>query len=72
MPKSIKNILFYTFVILVIIYGYKLLTGKSIATLPGEIAHKIQQIGSTTQTESTNPHYYKDPDKNLPEDMKKK
>jgi len=68
MPKSLKKLIVYCLVIVGVIYGYQLVTGKSIATLPGELVDKIQSIGSTPQTESTNPHYYTDPEKSMPKD----
>ena len=66
MFKLLKKIAIYILIILGIIYGYQFLTGKSIATLPREINDKLQQ--KETQTESTNPHYYRDPAKNMPKD----
>nr|WP_321467674.1 hypothetical protein [uncultured Desulfobulbus sp.] len=70
MPNSIKKIVLYVLVILGIIYGYQFLTGKSIATLPGEIVNRIQQIGSEPQAESTNPRYYSDQEKRQLEKVK--
>lgn len=72
MPKLIKKILVYLLVFIGISYGYQFITGKSIATLPGELVKQIQNIGSTSQTESTNPRYHKDPAKYLSEDRKEK
>jgi len=71
MPESIKKIIGYVVVIVGVIYGYQFLTGKSIATLPGEIVYKIQQIGATPQAESTNPHYYTDPESRMPGEPEK-
>jgi hypothetical protein len=68
MPKSLKKLILYFLVTVGIIYGYQLVAGKGIATLPGELVDKIQSIGSTPQTESTNPHYYTDPEKSMPKD----
>lgn len=56
MFNLIRKIVIYSIVLLGIIYGYRYLTGKSIATLPQEIVSKFQEKGST---ESTNPQYYK-------------
>lgn len=56
MYNLIKKIAVYGIVLLGIVYGYQLLTGKSIATLPQEIFSKFQEKGSS---ESTNPQYYK-------------
>jgi len=64
MVKLIKKTAIYLIPILVIIYGYQFFTGKSIATLPGDIHDKLYQ--KTTITESTNLHYYRDPEKNMP------
>lgn len=66
--QSLKKMALYVLLILGVIYGYQFLTGKSIATLPREIVDKLQQKDTTT--ESSNPHYYRDPGRNLPNDMK--
>lgn len=66
--QSLKKMALYILLILGVIYGYQFLTGKSIATLPREIVDKLQQ--KDTATESSNPHYYRDPGRNLPNDMK--
>ena len=66
MFNLLKKIALYLLPILGIIYGYQFMTGKSIATLPGEIVDKFQQ--KNVQTQSTNPHYYRDPAKNMPKD----
>ena len=62
----LKKIALYLIIILGIIYGYQFMTGKSITTLPKEIADKL--LKKDTKTESTNPHYYNDPAKNLPKE----
>ncbi|MDK9705654.1 MAG: hypothetical protein OEL83_01275 [Desulforhopalus sp.] len=64
MVGLLKKIALYLIVILGVMYGYQLLTGKSIATLPREIVDKLQQ--KDTKEESTNPHYYNDPAKRIP------
>jgi hypothetical protein len=66
MVGLLKKIALYLVVILGIMYGYQLLTGKSIAALPGEIVDKLQQ--KDTNVESTNLHYYSDPAKRIPKD----
>ncbi|MBU1567343.1 MAG: hypothetical protein KJ630_17185 [Proteobacteria bacterium] len=66
MLELLKKIAIYLIPILGIIYGYHFMTGKSIATLPGEIVGKLQQ--KNTATESTNPHYYRDTAKDMPKD----
>lgn len=66
MLKLLKKITFYLIIILVIMYGYHFMTGKSITTLPREIVDKLQQ--KDTRTESTNPRYYTDPAKDIPKD----
>jgi len=70
MPKSIKKILVYVLMLLGIIYGYRYLTGESIVDLPMKIHNKIHETDSDAPKESTNPHYYTDPAKRLPEDMR--
>jgi hypothetical protein len=62
MFNLLKKIALYLIVILGIIYGYQYLTGKSIATLPQEIANKFKGKGPS---ESTNPKYYKDPEERV-------
>ncbi len=62
----LKKIALYLIPIIGIIYGYQYMTGKSITTLPGEIANKFQENNSTGK--STNPHYYTDPAKRIPHD----
>jgi hypothetical protein len=64
MFELLKKIVIYLIPVVGIIYGYQYMTGKSIATLPREIVDKIQQ--KDTATESTNPHYYSDPEKRMP------
>jgi hypothetical protein len=66
--RLLKKFALYLLVILGVIYGYQFMTGKSIATLPREIYDKLQQ--KNTATESSNLHYYRDPGRNLPNDMK--
>ncbi len=66
MFELLKKTALYIIIILVIIYGYQYMTGKSIATLPKEIVDKLQQKDTTT--ESTNPQYYSDPAKKMPKD----
>lgn len=66
MVGMLKKIALYLVVILGIMYGYQLLTGKSIATLPREIVDKLQQ--KDAKDESTNPRYYSDPAKRIPKD----
>ena len=63
MSNLIKKIALYVLIILGVIYGYRYITGKSIATLPREIVDKLQQKGPA---ESTNPKYYRDPAGNIP------
>lgn len=58
----LKKIALYLIVLLGIFYGYQYITGKSITTLPQEIVSKFHEKGPT---ESTNPKYYKDPEKQL-------
>ena len=65
MLNLIKKAAIYILVILGIIYGYQLMTGKSITSFPREIVDKLQQ--KDTRTESANPHYYRDPAKNIPQ-----
>jgi|GEM_PF-2417184 len=68
MIRLLKKFALYAIVILGVVYGYQLMTGKSIATLPREIVDKLQQ--KNTATESANPNYYRDPAKDLPKDLK--
>ena len=70
MPGSLKKILVYVMLLVGVIYGYRFLTGESIADLPAKIHHKIQTIGSDAPKESAPPNYYTDPAKRLPEDMR--
>lgn len=56
----IKKIALYAILLLAIIYGYQMMTGKSITTLPREIVDKLQDKGPA---ESTNPRYMQDPGK---------
>jgi len=72
MPQSFKKILIYLALLLGLIYGYRFLTGESIIDLPMKIHYKIQQSGEEKPTESANPHYYRDPAKDLPEDLRPK
>jgi len=66
MSNLLKKITIYLIVILGIMYGYQYMTGKSITTLPREIADKLQQ--KVTRVESINPQYYRDPEKNILKD----
>lgn len=66
--RSLKKIALYVLAILGVMYGYQFMTGKSIATLPREIVDKLQQ--KDTAKESSNLRYYRDPGRNLPNDMK--
>jgi len=66
MPKLLKKFAIYLIVILGIVCGYKYITGKSIATLPGKIADKLKQ--KVTGVESINPQSYRDPEKNILKD----
>jgi len=66
--RSLKKIALYVLAIVGVMYGYQFITGKSIATLPREIVDKLQQ--KDTAKESSNPRYYRDPGRNLPNDMK--
>ena len=60
MIRFVKKIVFYAALLVAIIYGYQYITGKSIATLPKELAGKLNQKGPA---ESTNPKYQQDPAK---------
>lgn len=64
MINLVKKIALYLLILLGIIYGYRYMTGRSIATLPSEIVDKLQQKGPA---ESTNPKYYSDPARKMPE-----
>lgn len=64
----LKKCALYLLAILGVIYGYQVMTGKSIATLPREMVDKLQQKDNAT--ESSNPRYYRDPGKDLPKDLK--
>jgi len=64
--KFIKKIALYLIIILGIMYGYQAITGRSITTLPQEIASKFNEKGSS---ESTNPKYLSDPAKRMPKDL---
>jgi len=66
MSNLLKKYAIYLIVILGIIYGYQYMTGKSIATLPREIADKLQQ--KITGAGSINPKDYRDPEKNTLKD----
>lgn len=72
MPQSVKKILIYAALLLGLIYGYHFVTGESIADLPMKIHNKIQHIEVEHPAESANPHYYQDPAKDLPEDLRPK
>ncbi len=58
MSKLLKKIALYVLVILAVLYGYRYFTGKSLASLPSEIANYFQRSGPT---KNTNPVYYKNP-----------
>ena len=64
MARLLKKVALYALVLLGVVFGYQYLTGKSIATLPGDIVAKLNQKGPT---ESTNPKYYQDPAKRYKE-----
>lgn len=64
MIRLIQKIALYLLILLGIVYGYRYVTGRSIATLPGEIVGKLQQKGPA---ESTNPKYYSDPARKMQE-----
>ena len=60
MIRLVKKIILYGALLVAIIYGYQYMTGKSIATLPRELAGKLNQKGPA---ESANPKYQQDPAK---------
>lgn len=60
MSKLVKKIVLYGALLMAIFYGYRYITGKSITTLPGDLAGKLNQKGPA---ESTNPRYHQDPAK---------
>lgn len=66
MFNLLKKMAIYLVPVLGIIFGYQVITGKSISTLPKELVNKLQQ--KDTNTESANPEYYRDPAKYMPKE----
>jgi len=66
MSNLLRKFATYLIVILGIMCGYQYMTGKSLATLPREIADKLQQ--KATRVEYINPQDYRDPAKNMLKD----
>ena len=63
MLNLLKKFSLYLIILLGVLYGYKYLTGKSIATLPQEIVNKLHE---KSPTDSTNPKYYNNPAEQMP------